>query len=92
METKVREAGIEDVKIGTHSLGVGGATAYAGSPAGGELTAAFMGLWASDARLQYLHAFGDALEDAGLAIGKEEGGRLAETPGAVGKYATGRRR
>ena len=83
-------AGFKDIGQHTHSLRIGGATAYANSPSGGELCASMMGLWRSAARNRYLHAGEQWMERAGTAIGRETGQTMAGRPGPVAGYS-GRR-
>lgn len=51
-----------------------------------------MGLWSSDARLQYFHATSNRLERAGIAVAMEEGSGLTVLPGTVETYAESRGR
>lgn len=82
-------AGYPELATGLHCIRKGGATAYC--EAAGEEVAGYMGLWASDARLQYFHATSNRLEKAGMKVAMEEGAELAVRPGAVGTYAGNRR-
>lgn len=72
---------------GTHSLRIGGATAYANSPEGGEIFSEFVGLWTSSSKLDYLYACSLRIEAAGIAIARERGMEIAVRPGAVARYA-----
>lgn len=83
------ECGYPELATGLHCISKGGATAYCETA--GEEVAGYMGLWSSDARLQYFHAISNRLERAGMAVAMEEGSELAVRPGAVGTYAGGRR-
>lgn len=50
------EANLSDLALDTHLLRIGGATAYANSPSGGELVAGFMELWLTNPKYDYMHA------------------------------------
>lgn len=76
-------AGYPELASRTHSLRIWGGTVYANSPSGGELYDGFMGLWRSEARLDFLHACAPRLEADGVLIGRESEMELAEKPGAV---------
>lgn len=83
-------AGYPELATGLHCIRKGGATAYC--EAAGEEVVGYMGLWASDARLQYFNATSNRLERAGMLVATVEGAELAVRPGAVGAYAGSRRR
>lgn len=59
---------LEDMVGYTHSLRIGGATAYTNAPNGVELSAAFMGMWNSKAQYDYMYACEPVTEATGLAI------------------------
>lgn len=80
-------AGLRYLATGCHCLRIGGATAYANYPNGGELVAGYMGLWVSGARFRYMHGCNGLLERAGLSVGKERGDTLSSRPGPVSSYA-----
>lgn len=86
---KVEEAGLSGKFIKGHSLRIGGASAYDNSSTAGAATAGFMGFWTSGARWDYMHAYEDTLEKAGVAIARVKGSNLAVRPGAVSSYSGG---
>lgn len=52
----LRKAGYAELASGLHCLRIGGATAYANAPGGGEMLATVMGGWSSEARRLYMWA------------------------------------
>lgn len=81
------QAGFPELASGVHCLQIGGATAYANSPEGGDLIAGFMGLWLSDSKYSYMHACVGRLHRASLSVGREKGDDIAMRPGPVNAYA-----
>lgn len=89
-KTALTKAGYPELATGLHCIRKGGATAYCETA--GEEVAGYMGLWSSDARLQYFHATYNRLERAGMAMAMEERAELTVRPGALGGYEGNRRR
>lgn len=58
---------------GLHCLRVGGATAYANAPKGGEMIATMMGGWTSKARRLYMWACQQRLSEVSLEVGRGKG-------------------
>lgn len=88
-KTALTKAGYPELATGLNCIRKDGTTAYC--KAAGEEVAGYMGLWASDARLQYFYATSNRLERAGMKVAMDEGAELAVRPGAVGTYAGNRR-
>lgn len=86
---KVKEVGLSPQHVKSHSLRIGGATADENSPNCRLITVVFLCLWASGARLAYIHVYRCPLELAGLAVARETGADLAVRPGPVGAYEQG---
>lgn len=66
----MEQAGYAQEKTGTHSLRIGGATAYANAGSGGYAVSGFMGLWASESRKGYIQACAPRIDMAALEIGR----------------------
>ena len=83
----LKQAGYGEHPAGTHSLRIGGATAYANARSGGYAVSGFMGLWASPSRDGYIHACAPRIDMAALEIGRGTDWELAGRPGPVNRYA-----
>lgn len=80
--------GLAELAHGAHSLRIGGATAAANDPTGGDMVAMFMGFWVSKSRFRYTWALRDRIERTSMSMACGVGGELAVRPGPVAAYAT----
>ena len=83
----LKQAGYGEHPAETHSLMIGGATAYANARSGGYAVFGFTGLWASPSRDMYIHACAPRIDMAALEIGRGTDWELAGRPGPVNHYA-----
>lgn len=81
-------AGYPELASGLHCLRIGGATAAANYPTGGELIAGFMGCWSSTTRRDYMHAMRGRLEAVAVHMARDTGGELAQPGLPVSRYAS----
>ena len=86
LDALLQASGNEALASGLHSLRIGGATALANDPAGGDFVAGCGGLWTSDCRLCYFYAIRERLEAASYSAGRRQGGSLAVRPGPLSAY------
>ena len=89
LRAALHAAGLGWLATGGHSLRIGGATAVANDPSGGEMMAMFMGCWVSKAMHKYPWALRDRVDATSFAMARGEGGELAVRPGPVATYARG---
>ena len=88
VKSLLRRAGLHDLATGLHSLRIGGSTAAANDPHGGEFISGCMGLWASNSKRRYMFAMRDNIERAAVSMARaRHGGVLAVRPGLVAAYS-----
>lgn len=83
LATHLRSGGYEELASGLHSLRIGGATALASDPCGGEFVAGCAGLWTSDCKYRYIYALREKIEAASYSAGRRSAGSLARRPGPL---------
>lgn len=85
LKSELEDANLRKFASNTHSLRIGGATAYANPPNGGAL-GGIHGLWFSNANYDYLHAAQAKFESAGNVIAREKGESIVTRAGPVRSY------
>lgn len=73
MKFVTKRAGVDQDRLSTHSLRVGGETEYANSPEGREIVDGCMGMWRSIAGDRYVYAGEGIMDRTGVEIGRETG-------------------
>lgn len=87
---RLQEANYGELARGLHSLRIGGATALANDPQGGDFIAGCAGLWTSGCKYRYFHAVRERLESASHSVGRRAGDSLARRPGPLASYQRSR--
>lgn len=86
LKCRLIEAGFDELAHGLHSLRIGGATALASDPNGGEFAAGCAGLWVSDCKFKYFYAVRERIEAAAFSAGQRGSDSVARRPGPLSSY------